>query len=137
MKKKKNLPARGNKHNNGDDDGATDGGTGGDRNLVHVTGIREHSPHLSALMVVDILRRHIDVLQGDHADNDALLRGNVLDLELAFTGFQRRSLLEALVPEQAIDDTEAKDVGGVRVPLDDDGTVLAEGVLYLHFVGSV
>lgn len=88
-------------------------------------------------MVVDILRRHIDVLQGNHADNDALLRGNVLDLEFAFTGFQGRSLLEALVTKQAIDDTEAKDVGGVRIPLDDDGTVLAESVLYLHFVGSV
>lgn len=132
-----NLPAGRNEHNNGDDDGATDGGAGRDRNLVHVAGVGGDGAHLATLVVVDVLGRHVDVLQRDDAHDNALLGGHVLDLELALAGFERGALLERLVAEQAVDDAKAEDVGGVRVPLDDDGAVLAEGVLHLHLVGGV
>ena len=64
------------------------------------------------------------------------LRGDVLDLELALAGLQRRPLLEALVAEEAVDDPEAQDVGRVRVPLDDDGVVLAVRAADLHLLGA-
>lgn len=131
------LPARSNKHNNGDYDSATNCGTRGDRDLVHVACIRGDGAHLPTLVVVDILGRHIDVLQRDDTHHNALLRRHVLDLEFALAGFERRALLEGFVAEQAVNDAEAQDVGDLRVPLDYDGAVLAEGVLHLHLVGSI
>lgn len=131
------LPTGGDKDDNGDDNGATDGGTGGDRDLVHVAGGRGDGAHLPALVVVDVLGGDVDVLQGDDADDDALLGGHVLDLELAFAGLERGALLEGFVAKEAVDDAEAEDVARLRVPLDDDGAVLAEGVLHLHLVGGV
>lgn len=131
------LPTGRYEHNNGDDDRSTNGGTGGDRNLVHVRGASGDCAHLPALVVVYVLGGHVDVLQGDDTHHDALLSRNVLNLEFAFAGLEGWALFEARVAEQTVDDAEAEDVGGLRVPLDDDGTVLAEGVLHLHLVGGV
>lgn len=79
----------------------------------------------------------MQLLQRDDAHNDALLGRDILDLELPFAGLQGGSLLEGLLPKQPVDHTEAQDVCGVGIPLDDYGTILSEGVLHLHLVGIV
>lgn len=118
--KQVDLPAGRDEHNNGHDDSATNRCAGGDRDLVHVARIRGDSAHLTALVVVDIFRGDVDVLQGHNAHDDALLRGDVLDFEFPFAGLQWWTLFEGLVAKEAVNDAEAQDVCSVRVPLDDD-----------------
>jgi len=79
----------------------------------------------------------MELLQRDDAHNDALLGGDILDLELAFAGLQWWSLLKGLLAEQSIDHPESQDIRRIRIPLDDHGTILPEGVLHLHLVGII
>ena len=43
----------------------------------------------------------LNLLKADDADNDALIVGDILDLELSLTGCQRRALLELWRPKQS------------------------------------
>ena len=58
--------------------------------------------------------------------------GHVFDLELPLAGRQGRALLELRGAEQAVDDAEAEDVGGLRLPADHDGVGLLVRLLHDH-----
>lgn len=137
FKVQRNPPAGSDEDYHGHNDGATNGRTGCNRYLVHVGSLRGDSPHFAALLVGNRFRSHVELLQRDDAHDDALLGRHIFDLELAFAGLQRRSLLEGLLAEQAVDHAESQNIRRVRVPLNDHRAILAEGVLHLHFVGVV
>lgn len=61
------------------------------------------------------------------------VRRDVLDLELLLARGQGRTLLKVGLAEQSVDHPETQDVGGLRVPLDDDRAVLLVGVSDDHF----
>lgn len=117
-------PACGNKNDDSDDDCSANSGTGRYGDLVHVRCLRCNRAHLAALLIRHIFWRHGDVFERNHTHDDALLRRDVLYLELTFSGLERRALLEAFVAEEPINDTKAENVRRVRVPLDDDRVVL-------------
>ena len=56
------------------------------------------------------------------------LSWNVFDFEFSLRRIQRRTRLERVVAEEPVDDSEAEDVVGVRVPLNHHRRVLAVGV---------
>ena len=131
------LPSSGEENDDSNNNRATDSCAGCNCDFVHVRCCRGKCSHLAALGVWNVLWGDVGLFQRNHANDDALLRGNVFDFEFTFAGLQRGSLFETLVSEEAIDDAKAQDVGGVRVPLDDDGIVLAVSVLHLNFMGIV
>ena len=58
----------------------------------------------------------------------------VFDPELSFAWRQGWSLLELRFSEEPVDDPEAKDVPGLRLPVDDDVVVLLEGLPDNHLL---
>lgn len=86
MAETEHIPAGSDEDNNGNEDRSADGSTGRDRDLVHVGGGRCDGSHLATLTVRHGVRRHVDLLQRHDTHNDALSRGDVLDLELPLAG---------------------------------------------------
>ncbi len=56
------------------------------------------------------------------------LSGNILNFEFSFRWVKRRPRLKISIAKKTIDHSEAENVVGFRVPLDDDGSVLTISV---------
>ena len=65
----------GDEDDDGDDDGGDDGRRGRDDDPVQLLGALPDAlgPDLAALLVGDVTGRDLQLLQGDHADDDAFL----------------------------------------------------------------
>lgn len=83
---RKVVPAGSNEHNYRHDDGAADGSTRCDCDLVHVGRGRGYRSHLTALGVRHGVRRNVNFLERYDAHNDAFRRRDVFDFELTLAG---------------------------------------------------
>lgn len=81
------VPAGCDEYDHGDEDGSADGSTGGDCDFIHIGSGRCDGSYLATLTVRHAIGRHVDLLQRNNAHNDALSRGDVLDLELPLACF--------------------------------------------------
>lgn len=116
----KDSPTRRNEDDNGNNDCATYGSTRGYCYLIHVRCLRRCRANLSTLWVRNVLRCHSDVLERYHTNNNALGVRHVLDLKFTLRWLEWRALLEGLIAEETINNSKAENVGGVRVPLNND-----------------
>lgn len=95
------------------------------RDFVHVGRLGCHSSHLPALLIRHIFWRDRYVFERHHANDDALLCWDVLDLKFTFGRLERWALLKAFIAKQSIHNSKAQNVRRVRVPLDNDRVVLS------------
>lgn len=126
------LPSCCNKYNDGHNNCTTYRCTGRYCNFIHVRCGRWQCAHLTALCVRYTFWRHIELFQRNYTHHNALLWWNIFNFEFTFAGFERRALFKAFVGEQTINDTKTEYIRCIRIPLYDDGIVLAESVFHLH-----